>query len=167
MKKILILLTLCLISVRAQASDLETVNLAFTITPQTVVKANQSTMSANVLLGPVIPGVKTEGAALDVSVLTNSNEPYRVYHELRGDVGSSSGGEFPEEELMMSVTPGRAGGHSEVSGKMKVERTRTLIFSSNATGDADQFQIRYSLKGDKPFSAGNYYGNIYLDVENA
>lgn len=144
-------------------SDTQTLSLAFLIEPVAVVKI--SSPGKVVRIGPVVPGVDARAENLQVSVLTNTEEGYQVFHELRNDITSNSGGEFPKNELEFAVSKGKTGGASLVPAARPVPRDRIPVFRS--MGGPDFFTIQYTVMNKKAFSAGSYYGNISITLENA
>ena len=144
-------------------SQTQTINLTFSIAPVTVVKV--SSPGKVVHIGPVIPRVDTSGESLQVSILTNTEDRYQVFHELRSDITSNSGGEFPSNELEFLVSNGKNGGTSGVPSKTPVSRDKVPIF--NSPGGPDLFAIQYFVSNKKSFSAGDYYGNVSITIENA
>ena len=144
-------------------SDTQTLNLTFFIEPVSLVKV--SSPGKVVRIGPVVPGVDARAETLQVAILTNTEDGYQIFHELRNDITSNSGGEFPKEELAFSVSGGKNTGTSLVPSPATVPRDRTPIFRSS--GGPDLFTIQYILSNKKSFTAGNYYGNISITLENA
>lgn len=147
-------------------SDSETVTLSFDIRPATVLKATSSG-ARGVDIGPVVPGVDAVSEPLEVVINTNTNERYRVYHEVRNRPTSGRGEQFPDDEIKFMAGNGAQGGTSSIPALVSVPNGRTVIFQSGPTGGADRFSLRYTIASKKSFGAGNYYGDIYLDVETA
>lgn len=143
-------------------SDTQTLSLAFSIEPVTVVKI--SSPGKVVRIGPLVPGVDAPGENLQVSVVTNTEDSYQVFHELRNEITSNSGGEFPENKLEFSVSKGKTAGSSLVPSARPVPRDRIPVFKS--PGGPDFFTIQYTVINKKTFSAGSYYGNISITLEN-
>lgn len=144
-------------------SDTQTLSLTFLIEPVTVVKI--SSPGKVVRIGPLVPGVDAPGENLQVSVATNTEDSYEVFHELRNEITSNSGGEFPKNELEFSVSKGKEGGTSLVPSARPVPIDRIPVFKS--LGGPDLFTIQYIVINKKSFSAGSYYGNISITLENA
>lgn len=145
-------------------SDSETVALTFNIRPVTVVKATSSG-ARGVNMGPVVPGIRIPSEPLDVVIDTNTNDRYRVYHEVRNRPVSGSGEAFPEEGLQFMAGNGAQGGTSAIPAFTPVPNGRVLMFQSIPSGGADRFSVWYAVESKKLFGAGNYYGDIYFDVE--
>jgi hypothetical protein len=144
-------------------SDTETLPLTFAIEPVTVVKVASS--GGMVRIGPVVSGTGPTGQVLQVSIATNTEEPYEVFHELHNDITSNGGSEFLKEELVFQVSSGNNGGSSKVSSPTEVPKNRSSIFYSS--GGEDLFNIQYVVANKKTLTAGNYYGNVSITLENA
>ncbi len=140
------------------------ISVSFEIEPVTVLKANSESGVSAVRLGPVSPGTQVPNQTLTVSIVTNTRQRYRVYHELRGEVTSSEGISFPQDQLLFMATAGTQGGASQVPSFIPVPQGEISLFTSKSEGGPDSFQILYSLENKKLFSAGLYYGNISLDL---
>ncbi|MFA6600736.1 MAG: hypothetical protein WC352_00310 [Candidatus Omnitrophota bacterium] len=146
-------------------SDTQTVNLSFSIEPATAVKTQSVSGASNVRLGPIVSGVDAPVETLEVQIVTNSPERYRVYHTVKSDMMSGSGDIFPPAELLYRVSNGAQGGASEVPGMSPVPAGRTAIFNSAAGGGSDRFTIAYSVANARSYGAGSYYGNVSIDAE--
>lgn len=145
-------------------SDSRTLSLTFEIEPVTVVRMESDSGSANVNLGPVILGAAQESVLL-VSVVSNSGGAYRVYHQLENELTNGQGDLLSESSINMSVSNGSSGGVSEMPSPVPVPRTRTPIFRSSNKGGPERFSIRYVIPGNKMIEAGQYYGNVHLEIE--
>lgn len=148
-------------------SDSKTLPLTFNVEPATVLKTVSSNGPNAVEIGPVAQGIDATTETLQVLVLTNTEDRYRINHELRGEVTNNSGAEFPGNSLRLMVSSGEKGGSSLVPAFTPVPRGKVPIFTSRTSGGPDSFSISYSVSGKKTFEAGSYYGNIYLDFEKA
>jgi hypothetical protein len=148
-------------------SDTQTVNLAFSIDPVTIVKTESSAGGGNVRLGPVVAGVDSPLETLEVQIITNTNERYRVCHTLKNEIMSNSGGQFPDNELLFRVSNGTNGGVSSFSGMVPVPSSRAVIFDSPKNGGVERFTISYAVANKQSYGAGNYYGNVNIDTEPA
>jgi len=146
-------------------TDTETVNMTFQVVPVTVVKAVSTSGHTGIDFGSVVPGGVAFSRELDVSILTNSNDPYHVYHEIRNEVLSAGGTPYPEDDLFFTVSNGQEHGSSEVASPTQIPRGRSVIFSSGSQGGYDRFRIQYSIANEKLSEAGDYYGQVYIDVE--
>ncbi len=144
-------------------SDTQTLNLTFSIEPVTIVKV--SSPGKVVRIGPLVPGVDARAESLLISIATNTEDSYQVFHELRNDITSNTGGEFPKDELQFSVSNGKTGGTSLFPAQRPMPRERIPVFKS--PGGPDLFTIQYVIPNKKSFTAGNYYGNISITLENA
>lgn len=168
MKKIFLFLTLFWVlagtSFLCAQTVSQTVRVSFEIEPVTVLRATSESGVSAVRLGPVSPKTEVPAKALNVSVITNTRQRYRVYHQLGSEVTSGEGALFPSEQLKFMVTSGAAGGTSEVQNFVSIPEGEVPIFTSKTEGGTGSFQILYSLENQKLFSAGIYYGNISLDM---
>lgn len=164
---IFLLLALAVAATVYAESDTQTVNLAFTIDPVTVVKTESPTGGSNVRLGPVVAGVDSPIETLEVQIMTNTNDRYHVCHMLKNQIMSNSGNQFPNNELLFRVSNGANGGTSAFSGLVPVPSSRAVIFDSPKDGGAERFTISYAVANKQSYGAGNYYGNIYIDTEPA
>lgn len=144
----------------------KTVRISFEIEPITVLKVTSEKGVGAVQLGPVSPHAEVSSQALEISVTTNTHGRYQVYHELRNEILNAAGTSFPNERLLFMVTPGTEGGNSEIPNMTPVPMNEALIFTSKAGGGSDTFRVLYSIDNSKLFSAGTYYGNIFIDLRN-
>ncbi len=147
------------------AAQTKTLTLTFNVEPVTLLKVTSQSGGNNVEIGPVISGIDVPVQSLEVVIVTNTSQPYRVYHELGGELTNRSGGELPNGELSFMASSGKNGGTSEIPSMTMVPRQRTLIFTSKPEGGPDRFTLQYSLKNKKIFGAGDYYGNIRIEIE--
>ncbi len=146
------------------ASDTQTLPLTFSIEPVRAVRAEASSGGPRVELGPVVPGVDAVAQTVEVMILTNTEEPYSVYHELRNEITNGSGTLLPDEGFQYLVTPGTEGGESAVPSWMPVPPSRSLLLRSR--GGPDRFVLQYTVKGKNILEAGDYYGNARITAED-
>ncbi len=146
------------------ASDTQTLPLTFYIQPVTAVRAEGHSGSASVELGPILPGIE-QSESLTVKILTNSEQRFKIFHRYLSSVTSSRGAQVPEGSMRFLVSAGKAGGQSAVPGWTEVPEGRTLVFSSGASGGEETFNIDYLVSAKKPLEAGDYFGQIRLEVE--
>ncbi len=165
-------LTLCLaffspfFSIPLQAaSDTQNMPLTFYIEPVRVVHAEASSGGPSVNLGSVMPGVEVPSQTVQVSIITNTESPYSVYHELRNEITNQSGALLPEESFRYRVENGQRGSESLVPSWAPVPDSRSLI--ARGRGGADTFTIDYRVQGKTVLEAGDYYGNAKITVEDA
>lgn len=147
------------------AAQTKTLTLTFNVEPVTVLKVSSSSGGNSVELGPVVSGVNVPVQSLEVRIVTNTSQPYRIYHDLTGDLTNRSGGVIPEGELLMMASNGRNGGTSEAPSMVPVVKGRVLLLTSRPEGGPDQFTLNYAMKNQKTFGAGDYYGNIRIEIE--
>lgn len=146
-------------------SDTQTMQLTFSIEPVRVVRAEASSGGSNVDLGSVVPGVDVPAKTVQVAIITNTESPYSLYHELRNEMTNQSGALLPAESFRYRVTHGAHGTESLVPGWAAVPDGRSLI--ARGRGGADALTIDYSVQGKKVLEAGDYYGNAKITVEDA
>ncbi len=147
------------------ASDTQTMPLTFYIEPVRVVSAEASSGGPRVDLGSIVPGVEVPSQTVQVSIVTNTESPYSVYHELRNEMTNQSGALLAEESFRYRVADGPQGTQSLVPAWVPVPDGRSLI--ARGRGGADTFVIDYSVQGKKVLEAGDYYGNAKITVEDA
>lgn len=141
-----------------------TVRISFEIEPVTVMKVTSEAGGRTVRLGPISPSAEVPTQTLEISIVSNAHENYRIYHKLRPEITSDTGTTFPVEKLRFMVTPGDKGGRSEVPSFTAVPSEEVPIFVSSPEGGSDVFQILYTVESTELFSAGVYYGDIYIDL---
>jgi hypothetical protein len=146
-------------------SDTQTIPLTFYIEPVRVVRAESSNGGPSVDLGSVVPGVEVPSQSVQVAIVTNTESPYSVYHELRNEMTNQSGALLPDESFRYRVTNGTQGTESLVSSWAAVPEGRSVI--ARGRGGADRFTIDYLVQGKKVLEAGDYYGNAKITVEDA
>ena len=144
----------------------KTARVSFEIEPVTTLKVASGSGATAVRLGPISPRAEIPPQPLEISIVTNTHQSYRVYHELQEDVVSESGAAFPSDRLLFMVTQGNRGGASSISNFTPVPQGETPIFTSKPEGGPDTFQILYAINNTKLFEAGTYYGNISIDLRN-
>ena len=142
----------------------KTIRVSFEIEPVTVLKAASSMGVSAVRLGPLSPHSGPATESIEVSVITNSHQRYRVYHRLEGGVFSESGSEFPRSKVLFMTTPGNKGGTSEIPNFKEVPDGEVAIFTSKDEGGKDNFHVLYTVNNDEVFPAGLFSGSIHLDV---
>jgi hypothetical protein len=146
-------------------SDVERLRLTFDIKPAFVVQAISRDGVSAVELDPVVLEAEYPVDDLEVSIQTNTNRRYRVYHEM-GEPVSDDGATFPEKGMLFMVSQGTQGGASAIRSFRKIPQDRHLIFTSRHEGGSDTFMIQYMVAHEPIFEAGNYFGTIRLIVEN-
>ncbi len=146
------------------ASATQTLPLTVYIEPVTALKAQAPSGGPSVDLGVVVPGVDLPAEVLEVSILTNTEEPFRVYHELKSDFTNGTGTAVPDRSFQYFVSSGAGGGESAVPSWTPVPALRSPVFSSR--GGPAVFMIHYTLAGKNILEAGDYYGNVHLSLEN-
>lgn len=146
------------------ASDTQTLPVSFYIEPVRAVRAEASSGGPSVELGSVVPGVDLTAKTVQVTILTNTEEPYAVYHDLRSEMTNSSGTLLPDQSFQYLVTPGSQGGESAVPAWAAVPETRSLLFRSS--GGPAAFVLQYTVTGKNILEAGDYYGNARITVED-
>jgi hypothetical protein len=146
-------------------TETKTMNLFFEVRRAFNFSVTSDKGFPGIQIGPVAPGQDAGEQVLQVSVLTNSDDRYRVYQELRNQPIHSSGEKLPDSEFQFSVSGGSKGGHSEVSSFEAVKPGKRLIFSSSPGGGQDTFSIHYRIANVQLFESGEYYGNLNLSVE--
>jgi len=146
-------------------SDTQTMPLTFYIEPVRVVRAEAASGGPSVDLGSVVPGVEVPSQTVHVTIVTNTESPYSVYHELRNEITNQSGTLLPDESFRFRVENGRQGTESLVTAWTPVPDGRSLI--SRGRGGADTFAIDYVVQGKNVLEAGDYYGNAKITVEDA
>jgi len=147
------------------ASDSQTMPLTFYIEPVRVVHAEASSGGPSVDLGSVVPGVEVPVQSVQVSILTNTEGAYSIYHELRNEMTNQSGSLLPDESFRYQVANGAQGTESLVPSWTPVPEGRSLI--ARGRGGADLFTIQYRVQGKGVLEAGDYYGNAKITVEDA
>lgn len=147
------------------ASDTQTMSLTFYIEPVRVVRAEAASGGPSVDLGSVVPGVDVPSQTVQVAIVTNTESPYSVYHELRNEMTNQSGALLPDESFRYRVTNGAQGTESLVPAWAPVPDGRSFI--ARGRGGADTFAIDYIVQGKKVLEAGDYYGNAKITVEDA
>ncbi len=164
-KNIFFIFVVCLFTAPAYAaSDTQTLPLTFHIEPVTAVRAQASSGGPSVDLGVVVPGVELPAEILQVSVLTNTEDPYRVFHELRNEMTNGTGTQVPDQSFKFLVTTGMGNGESVVNSWTAVPPQRSPVF--NSRGGPATFMIHYTLSGKNLLEAGDYYGNVHITLEN-
>ncbi len=146
-------------------ADTKTLPLTFYIQPVTAVRAEGAAGSASVELGRVLPGVDQQAEALKVTIRTNSEQRYKIFHRYLSSITSAGGGQMPEGGLRFMVSGGSAGGQSAVQSWTEVPEGRAEIFNSGDSGGADSFTLNYLVSGKKPLEAGDYFGQVRLEIE--
>ena len=146
-------------------ADTKTLPLTFYIQPVTAVRAEGQSGSASVELGRVLPGVDQQAEALNVTIRTNTEQRYKIFHRYLSAITSSQGGQMPEGGLRFRVSGGSAGGQSAVPGWTEVPDGRAEIFNSSDSGGADAFTVNYLVSGKKTLAAGDYFGQVRLEIE--
>jgi hypothetical protein len=150
----------------AQAtSDTQTMPLTFNIEPVRVVHAEAASGGPSVDLGSVVPGVDVPSQSVQVAIITNTESPYSIYHELRNEMTNQSGALLPDESFRYRATNGTQGTESLVPAWTPVPEGRSLI--ARGHGGPDVFTIQYLVQGKKVLEAGDYYGNAKITVEDA
>lgn len=142
----------------------KTVRISFEIEPVTKVKISSEAGVSAVRLGPISPHAKIPTQILTVSVMTNTKNRYQIYHELKGNVISEGGDQFPPQQLLFMATDGEKGGKSETRDFTPVPPGEVTIFTSRSEGGPDTFQVLYSIDNNRLFPAGTYYGDINIDI---
>ena len=142
------------------------VRVSFEIEPVTVIKVSSQAGVSAVRLGPLSPRADISPEPLEVSIMTNTRDRYRVYHVLREGVTNSAGTQFPFNRLLFMASSGTEGGKSEIPSFTKIPQDEIPIFTSKPEGGPDTFQIIYSVDNKELFSAGFYYGNIHIHLRN-
>jgi len=146
-------------------SDTETLQLTFNIEPVRVIRAEASSGGPSVDLGSALPGIDVPAQTVRVSIVTNTESPYSIYHELRSEMTNQSGTMIADEHFRYQVSEGLHGTESLVSSWTPVPLGRALI--ARGRGGPDDFAIQYSVQGKKVLEAGDYYGNAQITVEDA
>lgn len=164
-KSIFLILAASFWAVSAYAdSETQTLPISFSIEPVTAIRAQAPSGGPSVDLGVVVPGVELPAEILQVSILTNTEDPYRVYHELRNEMTNGSGTAVSDQNFRFMVTNGAGGGESAVPAWTPVPQQRSPLFSSR--GGPATFMIHYTLSGKNLLEAGEYYGNVHITLEN-
>ena len=145
------------------ASDTKSVVLTFYIEPVTAVRVESSFGSGKVELGTAVPGVELPPQSLNVSVFSNEEQPYQIYHEMQHEMAAANGAPLAGDFFRFLVAEGTRGGRSSVSSWTAVPQGRIAIFSSN--GGGDQFFVHYAVSGSDVLEAGDYYGHMRLVLE--
>jgi len=146
-------------------TDIERVNMTFRIEPVVTLAVESDGGNNIVAVGPVLSGSQGVSESIRVDVRSNTSQSYRVYHVVQNEVLSADGTRIPSTSLKISVTNGTQGGQSAIPSSIEMPQERTIIFNSTAEGGMDQFHIQYSVEGDQSLAAGDYYGNIFLEIE--
>jgi len=150
----------------AAESVTETLHVSFEIKPTFQVVMTSSGAAPAVRFTPLSPREGQLKQSIRVEIVTNKNQRYSIYQELKNPLLHSEGEAFPKDEIEFMVTPGRQGGQTGIPGFKPVSGTRELIFSSNAQGSSDMFEIIYVLKNETLLSSGDYFGSFLISVKN-
>ena len=142
----------------------KTLRLSFDIEPMTALKVVSSAGVSAVRLGPISPQAQVPVQSIEVSVLTNGRQRYRIYHRLEGGVFNASGSEFPRSKILFMASPGVRGGASEIPNFREVPDGDIVIFTSKSEGGTENFQLLYTVNNDEVFPAGLFSGSVHLDV---
>jgi len=97
---------------------------------------------------------------LEVSVVSNTGNPYKVTQKIEGSFTDDQGNSLPPDICTFHLLPsGNTKGRLEVVSPTVVSG-ENVLFTSTEDGASDKFIIVYELKLPGLFKAGNYLTSI-------
>jgi len=103
---------------------------------------------------------------LVVSITSDIGKQYRIYQSILEPLNNSQGVTIPYNNFYIYGLRGtNKFGTLSVEEQAPVSMSRSIIYTSNASGESDNFTLVYVLKGPFDVPAGQYRGRISFTIE--
>ncbi len=108
----------------------------------------------------------TAAETLNVTIESNIGRPYRILQQLREPLTSQEGEILEEAAVRFTASGGENGTLAARSGAANITESPTVLYTSDASGGSDAFQMQYTVAPEPTQKAGIYSGTLALRVES-
>ncbi len=143
----------------------QTVDVQVEIRPVFNVVISNEKGGRQIDLGRIDQNTPAGSDSLSVRIESNAGAAYRVIQEMPQPLVSTEG-VFLDDRLLTFTAQGAANGALASTGASVPVGQPPLIYTSNESGQSDEFQVRYQITPDAAAKAGHYSGTITIRFES-